>query len=86
MTMLDMTCDVCGINPAIGVAGTSMPMSVAYCAECAGRGADPEMVFLCWEDDIPPDQHACPDHSVTFKDGRYMSYREWYAVRHPASR
>ncbi len=79
MTMLDQKCDVCGQGQAIGVASTSMPMSVAYCAECARRGADPEIVFVCWYDDFGTrfDEMARPDAVNTFKDGRYMSYREW---------
>lgn len=81
MTALDNLCDVCHVNPMIGVASTSMPYSCAYCRECAERGADPELVFLCWEEDISPDQHACPDHANTYKDGRYVTYREWYEER-----
>lgn len=79
MTMLDMKCDVCNKNPAIGVASTSVPYSCAYCKECASRSADPEMVFIFWADDIAPDDHRSPDQSVTYKDGQYMTYREWYA-------
>jgi len=75
-------CDICGVNPMIGVASTSIPLSVAFCAECARRGADPEIVFECWAEDIPPDRHVCPDDVVTYKDGAYVTYREWYARRH----
>jgi hypothetical protein len=51
MTMLDNKCDVCGINPAIGVACTSVPFSCAFCSECARQGADPEWIFeyFLWE-------------------------------------
>lgn len=77
-------CDICRINPSIGVACTSMPISVAYCHECASRGADPEFIFLCWEDDIgSPSNHRDPTRSVTFKDGKYISYTDWYKERHP---
>jgi len=83
MTMLGGLCDVCGKNEAIGVASTSVPMSVAYCRECLAHGADPEMVFVYWAEDcdIKPDEHRSPDESVTFKDDRYISYREWYQDR-----
>jgi len=86
MTMLDMRCDVCNRpgeeHKAIGVASTSVPYSCAFCAECAARGADPELVFEHWYDVIgEPENHRCPDDSVTFRDGRYMTYREWYAIR-----
>jgi hypothetical protein len=74
-------CDVCQTNPAIGVASTSMPMSVAFCGECAGRGADPEIVFLCMFDDVGAEfanlADGVADGMTTFKDGRYVSYREW---------
>lgn len=84
MTAVENLCDVCRINPMIGVCSTSIPLSVAYCEECAARGADPELVFLCWEEDIPPNEHCDPDGCVTFKDGKYISYREWYDARHAA--
>ena len=77
------TCDVCNLRPMIGVACTSVPLSVGYCLECAAAGADPEMVFLFWEDDIPPDAHRAPDTCVTWKDGKFISYRDWYNERHP---
>jgi hypothetical protein len=74
-------CDVCKTNQAIGVASTSMPLSVAYCTECAARGADPEVVFHCWFDDVGTDfaklREGVPDQATTFKDGRYVTYREW---------
>ena len=82
MTALDNTCDVCHRGPMIGVACTSIPYSCAFCRECAQRGADPEMVFQFWAEDIPPDGHASPDHSCTYKDGEYMTYREWYTKYH----
>lgn len=82
MTAADNLCDVCGINPMIGVASTSMPLSVAYCSECARLGADPEIVFICWAEDGPtPEQHVAPDDYITFKDGAYVTYRQWYERR-----
>jgi hypothetical protein len=74
MTMGDDLCDVCRTNPPIGV---------AYCEQCARLGADPEIVFEFWEEDIPPKDHRAPDHCVTFKDGKYVTYRQWYEARHP---
>ena len=80
-------CDVCAVNPAVGVASTSMPMSVAFCAECAGRGADPEIVFICWYDDFGTDfskmADGVADNYITYKDGRYMNYREWATQHKP---
>ena len=77
-------CEVCGINPAIGVASTSMPYSCAYCVECAKRGADPEVVFVCMYDDVGTDfsklVEGYADAVITFKDGRYMTYREWAPI------
>lgn len=83
--MTDNLCDVCRTNPMIGVASTSMPLSVAYCAECARLGADPEIVFIYWEEcGIAPEDHRAPDHAVTFKDGAYVTYRKWFEERQHA--
>ena len=81
MTMGDMKCDVCNVNEAIGVASTAVPLSVAYCAECAKRNAQPLAVFLLWEEDIPPEDHRAPDQFCTYEDGKYISYRKWYHKR-----
>jgi hypothetical protein len=81
MTMADMKCDVCRIGDAIGVASTAIPLSVAYCAECAKRNAQPLAVFMLWEEEIPPDDHRSPDAFCTFEDGKYISYRKWYDGR-----
>jgi hypothetical protein len=80
--MTDNKCDVCGIKPPIGVASTAIPLSVAYCVECARRGAQPLCVFLMWEEEIPPEDHAAPDQFFTFDNGNYISYRKWYKLRH----
>lgn len=80
-----MKCDVCGNDKAIGVASTSMPYSCAYCVECARCGADPEIVFECWYNDIGSDCskmiEGLPDSALTFKDGKYVSYRDWSRAR-----
>jgi hypothetical protein len=34
-----------------------------------------------WEEDIPPKDHACPDHMFTYEDGKYISYRKWFNKR-----
>lgn len=80
------TCDVCmrgaPDHVPIGVASTSIPFSCAFCRECAQRGADPLLVFEHWFDVIgSPDQHRFPDDAVSFYDGHYISYRDWYAIR-----
>lgn len=78
-------CDVCGVNDAIGVASTHVPMSVAFCAECARRGADPESVFEFWYGDFGTrfDEMSAPDQFTTYKNGRYMTYREWATEKAP---
>jgi hypothetical protein len=74
-------CDVCDTNKAIGTACTSIPFSCSYCTECAQRGADPEWIFNYWKEDIgAPENIREPDLKVTFKNGKYMTYREWYNV------
>ncbi len=83
MTMLDDKCDVCRTNKPIGVASTAIPLSVAYCQECARRHAQPVDVFILWEEDIPPKDHRAPDEYCTYVDGKYISYRKWYDGRHP---
>lgn len=81
MTMVDKKCDVCGVNPPIGVACTFIPYSCAYCEECARRDAQPELVFETWwdcfENHFDEMHEGIPDKVVTVKDGRYMTYREW---------
>jgi hypothetical protein len=84
--MLDMRCDVCN-RPgdeykAIGVACTSVPYSCAFCVECATRRADPLLVFEHWFDVIGAPEHlSFPDDATSFFEGRYITYREWYAIR-----
>jgi hypothetical protein len=81
MTTLTGECDVCHERPAIGVASTSFPLSVAFCAECAAQGADPECNFEFFWDEIGGDVNKMaegyPDALVTWKDGRFISFREW---------
>jgi hypothetical protein len=80
MTMRDMKCDVCGVNPPLGVASTSIPYSCAYCQECATRGADPEGVFEYLFQSIKEGDLAIEDvrdNLVTYKDGKYISFKEW---------
>jgi hypothetical protein len=79
--MADGKCEVCKINPPIGVASTAIPLSVAYCAECARRNAQPEGVFEYWfDDDIKPQDLRQPS-ILTFANGSYISYRKWYKAR-----
>lgn len=74
-------CDICRVNEAIGVACTSIPLSVAYCNECARRGADPEAVFDFFFEEVSSDPADMREDMVTFKDGKYISYREWCLAR-----
>ena len=42
-----MACDVCGVNPQIGVAAVpGVPMSVAYCEECLRANAHPYGILV----------------------------------------
>jgi hypothetical protein len=82
MTMQDGKCDVCHKNPPVGVASTAVPLSVAYCMECAQRHAQPLCVFVMWEESIPPNDHIAPDSFCTYENGNYVSYRKWYNARH----
>jgi hypothetical protein len=77
MTMVDGKCEVCGVNPSIGVASTIIPYSCAYCIECAQRNAQPEIVFETYFELDEGDNMYIPDGIVTVKDGRYWTYREW---------
>lgn len=84
MTMVDHKCDVCHTNKPIGVASTSVPLSVAYCVECAEKGADPEIVFEYFlKMGHGPDEIM--EEIVTYKDGKYITYREWYSQRRTAN-
>lgn len=79
VTAKDDVCDVCGLGPVIGVASTSIPLSVAYCAECIKHGADPEVVFEYWATcGITPADHRDPS-MLTYRDGKYINYSDWYA-------
>lgn len=74
-------CDVCHVRESLGVACTIIPYSCFYCAECARRNAQPEVVFLTIYDDVGKDfEKMAPglaDSLVTYFDDRYMSYKEW---------
>ena len=77
-------CSVCRERDAIGVASTAIPLSVAYCGKCAQKNAQPECVFVYWEEEIPPKDHRAPDLMVTYdpETKKYISYRKWYNRRH----
>jgi hypothetical protein len=81
--MAEGKCEICG-GPPIGVACTIMPYSVAYCAECCRRFAQPRIVFEClWEDvgvNFDRLQDGLPELE-TFHDGRYVTYKEWARER-----
>lgn len=81
MTMLDHKCEVCFVNEPIGVAGTVLPYSCAYCVECLRNDAQPLVVFETLYDDFGTrfDEmlEGMADELVTFADGGYQSYREW---------
>ena len=77
-------CDVCRTRPAVGVASTSMPMTAAYCVECAARGADPEFIFEALFADFGVDFDKLAEglaEMETFGGGGYVTYREWATAR-----
>jgi hypothetical protein len=78
--MKDNICEVCGVNPPIGVASTIMPYSCAYCAECCRRFAQPMIVFECFWDDFGANFHKMMpgvDQMEAYVDGKYVTYKEW---------
>ena len=78
MTMADELCDVCHVDPPIGVASTMIPYSCAYCRQCLLWNAQPDVVFETWYDDFGTDFRMIEaDHIVTFQDGAYVTYRQW---------
>lgn len=82
MTMADDKCDVCGVNPPIGVASTMIPLSCAYCIVCLERHAQPDLVFVTWADTgITPEKHVCPNEVHTYVSGEYITYTEWFNRR-----
>jgi hypothetical protein len=84
MTILDMKCDVCEVNPPVGIASTHVPYSCAYCFECLKRHADPECVFETIFEEIKQEGRSVDDvidELVTYKDGKYISFKEWAAGR-----
>ena len=85
MTMADHKCEVCLVNEPLGVACTVLPYSVAYCAECARRFAQPRIVFEMFFEEAGTDISKLEDESfsrlVTFHDGKYITYAEWAVWR-----
>ncbi len=73
-----LICDVCNTSLAIGVASCHAPVSIAFCFDCASRGADPEWLFKFWKEDEGLSPGEVNEYLVTFKDGKYLSYKEWY--------
>lgn len=89
MSMGYNKCEVCGVQPPIGVASTIMPYSCAYCRECAGRFAQPLIVFETLFHDFGTRYEQlnstvgdnAADELETYQDGAYISYRQW-ATQH----
>jgi hypothetical protein len=43
-------------------------------------GADPEWIFRFWAEDIgSPENLREPDLRITYKDGKYITYTQWWA-------
>jgi hypothetical protein len=81
--MADGRCEICN-GRAIGVACTIMPYSVAYCAECCRRFAQPAVVFETFYDDVGTDFERLADGIAdleTFSGGKYITYRQWAQAR-----
>lgn len=75
----NMTCDVCGKIGVIGVASSGLgPVSLAYCEECATRGAEPALLLIGLLETL---NHDSLDptffEQVTYHDNRYMTMKEF---------
>lgn len=85
MTYVDNLCDICEINKPEGVFSTSVPFSCAMCMTCINHGADPEWIFKYWLEEIgaPENFHSEGRVQTTFKDGKYITYKDWYDANKP---
>lgn len=82
MTMLEGACDVCGVNPPVGVASSVLgAISWAYCRTCLERHADVEVMFAVTYDTCGDRVGEWLSEMSTWKDGRYWTWEEWLAWR-----
>lgn len=83
--MTDLICDVCKVQPALGVASMScLPMSIAFCVGCARQPAEPEWAFEYLYSVVGTKGAGLADwisNYHTWKDGRYWSWDEWKTWR-----
>lgn len=83
LTQPKLSCDCCG-KEAIGVASSSVgAISFAWCKECINQGAEPELMLMYLAEDVcHEDGSGLHDYIYnelkTFKDGEYITFREWY--------
>ena len=83
MTM-EGKCDVCGLNPPVGVASSPFAAcSFAYCRECLQKQAEPAMIFeyLYCEVAHGDVKNLRPEINnwYTFVDGTYIIWSAWVA-------
>src|SRR6266446_6940323 len=74
---LELICEVCEKNKAIGVANCTLaqPCSHAYCRECLREHADPIWCFLAVLDVVGPEHVALWVKSInSYKDGVYINF------------
>jgi len=80
MMGIGLTCQVCDMNEAKGVACSGLgAVSFAYCQECLDRGAEPEGMFACTAEMCGTDVADFVKDMATFKDGAYVSWGDWIA-------
>ena len=77
-----LNCDTCQRTKAHGVYCSGLgPVSFAYCVECLVNHAEPEFMFEFVYENIGTEVAKHVECSSTFKDGKYLTWREWLAKK-----
>lgn len=76
-----MKCDICKEGESVGVYGTSVPMSLAFCLRCVASASDPVSTFEDWlkNPDYPSEERR--QRARTYENGEYWTWSEWLAKR-----
>lgn len=78
-------CDVCGKSESAGVACSAFgALSWSFCAECLAKPAEPEVAFAYLYEDVSDEGVGLAewvDQFSTFKDGKYLTWREYVELR-----
>jgi hypothetical protein len=80
---LNLTCDICHNQKAVGVASSGLaPISFAICEFCLNANAEEEGIVLhiLWSvgNDLSKLRPELPEGISLWKDGRYISLREYH--------